>query len=55
MQTGIINSRWLGMTRGGRMDAAFWLKVMEAAKTREIDTADNDAMQRLITEIEETL
>jgi hypothetical protein len=52
MKSGQINSRWLSMSKTGRLDPEFWIKVLEQAAARHIDTKDDNAMQALIRELE---
>jgi hypothetical protein len=52
MKTPTIKSKWLSMTKTGRLDEEFWLKVLQTAAARKIDTTDDNAMQQLIREVE---
>jgi hypothetical protein len=52
MKSGTIHSKWFAMTKAGRMDAPFWMSVLETAKARNVDTNDDDAMRQLIRELD---
>ena len=53
MKVGSINSSWIGLSKHLRMDADFWLKVLETVDQRGIDHKDLDSVRVVVKELEE--
>lgn len=54
MTYGTISSKWFSLSKHGRIDADFWLRVLEIVRTRGVDHNDLDAVREIVSEVENT-